>query len=290
MTVPAAPSAFVDARALLRKHGLRPNRHLGQNFLVDRGALEAVIRAAGLEAQDCVLEVGAGVGTLTARLATQVRRVVAVELDQRLRPALEEVLGGNPRVRMVFGDILRLSLEDLTGAGPFRVVANIPYSITSALIRLLMEAPSPPGRVVLTLQEEVGERIVAGPGSMSLLALSVQLYGQPRLAARIPRGAFYPAPKVDSVVLRVDVHARPRVPAGLIERLFDLARAGFGQKRKMLRNALAGGLGVRPGEATAWLEAAGIAPSRRAEELSLQDWRRLAEARDSLSRPEMVSR
>ncbi|HZW04026.1 MAG TPA: rRNA adenine dimethyltransferase family protein, partial [Anaerolineaceae bacterium] len=159
----------------------------------------------------------------------------------------------------------------------YLVVANIPYYITSALIRHLLEAPRKPARLVLTVQQEVAERIAAVPGEMSLLALSVQVYGRPAVVARIPAGAFFPAPKVDSAVLRVDLYPDPVIPRERLEAFFRLIKAGFSQKRKTLRNTLASGLHLAPVEAAARLQAAGIDPQRRAETLSLAEWKDLVE-------------
>ncbi len=260
---------------LLRRYGLRPDKRLGQNFLVDTAALGRVVRAAELRPDETVLEIGAGLGTLTARLSASAKRVIAVEVDRRLIPVLEQEVGGCPNVEIVQGDALQIDLEAVTRGEAYVVVANIPYLITSALIRRLLEAGHPPGRLVLTLQAEVGERIVAGPGEMSLLALSVQVYGAPRLAARIPAGAFYPAPEVESVVLRIDRHPQALMPPDRVVAFFRLARAGFGQKRKMLRNAAAGGLAVEPSVVAGWMQAAGLPATARAQELSLEDWNRL---------------
>lgn len=267
----------LNARAILRRYGIRPNPRLGQNFLIDSGALAKVIAAAGFTGDEIVLEVGAGLGVLTRRLAREVRQVIAVEFDRRLMPVLEQMVENLGNVQLIAGDILSLDLEKFISEQPYQVVANIPYNITSALIRRLMESPRPAERVVLTVQREVAERIIAKPGAMNLLAISVQLYGEPYVVARIPARAFYPKPKVDSAVLRVDVHPEPRVSRLLIPQLFRLARAGFGQKRKQLRNALAGRLNVAPGQIEVWLEEAAIRPQSRAQELSLEEWACLAQ-------------
>jgi 16S rRNA (adenine1518-N6/adenine1519-N6)-dimethyltransferase len=267
---------FVDARAILRRHSVRPDTRLGQNFLVDPAALERVMQAAELDAGDAVLEIGAGVGTLTARLARDVRCVVAVELDGRLIVPLREVVAGLPNVEVIQADALQLDLARQMHGEPFRVVANIPYQITSHLLRQLMETPAAPDRVVLTLQAEVVDRIMAAAGEMSLLALSIQVYGAPRRMAAIPAGAFFPVPQVDSAVLRIDRHPSPVIPADLIPSFFRLARAGFQQRRKQLRNSLASGLGIPAAEASSLLERAAIRPDRRAQELALEDWGRLA--------------
>lgn len=269
------PPAF-DARRLLRKYGVRPRKRLGQHFLVNRRALANVVEAAELEADDRVLEIGAGLGSLTLALAERVREVVAVEVDERLIPALREVARAQPQVEVVQGDILELDLGRLVGGRPFLVVANIPYNITSAVIRQLTEASNNPRRIVLTIQREVAERAMAGPGEMSLLALSVQAFGSPSIKATIPPEAFYPRPAVESAVLRIDRHQTPVLPPAAIARVFELARAGFSQRRKMLKNALAAGLGGDSAEFSTRLELAGIDAKARAQELSLGDWLRLA--------------
>ena len=260
---------------LLRRYGLRPDKSLGQNFLIDEAALLRVVDAAGIEAGDEVLEIGPGLGGLTRHLAGRARQVVAVELDGDLLPPLREVLASYPNVRLVHGDILALDPAEWMTSPGYLVVANIPYYITSALIRHLLEARTRPRRLVLTVQREVAERITAAPGEMSLLALSVQLYGQPRVVAHIPAGAFYPAPKVDSAIIRTDLYPAPLIPDAHIPGFFRLAKAGFSQKRKTLRNALSAGLACEPAQAEQLLRAAGIDPQRRAETLSLEEWGQL---------------
>ncbi len=263
-------------RELLRRHGIRPDKRLGQHFLVEPKHLRKVLAAAELSGGESVLEIGAGIGTLTVGLAEQARRVIAVEYDARLLPALREAMEPGAMVEIIHGDILDLDLEELVDEQDYWVIANIPYHITSMLLRRLLEAPKSASRVVLTVQREVAERVVASPGQMSLLALSVQAYGVPALKGRIPPQAFYPEPRVESSVLRIDIHPDPLVPARLVAPFFRLARAGFAQRRKKLRNALAGGLDQDPARVVAWLHDARIDPSRRAQELSLQEWIRLA--------------
>lgn len=262
---------------LLKAHGLTPKKSMGQNFLVDSTALERIVEAAEIDLDSAVLEVGPGLGSLTRYLARAARRVVAVELDGSLIPVLEDVLSGFGNVEIVHGDILALDPAALMNQGGYWVVANIPYYITSNLIRHLLEAPLKPRRLVLTVQREVAERINARPGDMSLLALSVQVYGRPQVAARIPAGAFYPPPKVDSSAVRVDLYPEPLIPTSQLDTFFRLAKAGFGQKRKTLRNSLSAGLSL-PGDQTAGLlRSAGIDPMRRAETLSIEEWKTLTE-------------
>lgn len=271
----------LDVPGMLRQYGLRPDKGLGQNFLVDPASLDKVVQAAGLSRQDAVLEIGAGLGSLTRHLASLARRVVAVEVDEDLIPPLQRVLAPFDNVEIVQGDILSLNPAELMAEGAegrpgYIVAANIPYYITSALIRHLLESGLKPMRMVLTVQREVAGRICAGSGDMSLLALSVQVYGRPKVAARIPAGAFYPVPNVDSSVVRIDLYASPVIPNHRLAAFFRLAKAGFSQKRKTLRNALAGGLAWQPDQTERLLREAGIDPRRRAETLSLEEWGKLA--------------
>lgn len=261
-------------RQLLRAYGLRPQKGLGQNFLEDPAILQRIVDAAELTADDLVLEVGPGLGTLTRLLALSAGRVLAVELDERLTAILPEILADCPNVEIIHGDILDLDPADFfpEQAAGYKVVANLPYYITSAVLRHLLESPARPRLMVLTLQREVARRLMAGPGEMSLLAVSVQFYGQPRIVARIPAGAFYPPPQVDSAVVRIDVYDRRPVHVNDAHGFFRVVRAGFGQRRKQLRNALSRGLDLPVGEVVAALHRAGIAPQRRAETLSLAEW------------------
>jgi len=262
----------LDVPHLLRQYRLHPNKTLGQNFLLDEVALIKVVEAADIAPHDVVLEVGPGLGSLTRHLAQRARQVVAVEIDATLMPALEQVLSPYSNVTLVRGDILSLDLAKLVSQPGFLVVANIPYNITSALIRHLLEADLPPQRLVLTVQQEVAQRICAAPGDMSLLALSVQVYGHPEITASIPAGAFYPPPRVDSSVIHVERYPVPLIPLSQLEAFFRLIKAGFSQKRKTLRNALSAGLRLPPHSIEVLLASAQIDPMRRAETLSLEEW------------------
>ncbi len=281
---PALNLPPLNIPALLHMHGLSPKKSLGQNFLVDPTALEQIVESAEIEPGASVLEVGPGLGSLTRYLALAAARVVAVELDQNLIPALKDVLREMQNVEVVHGDILKLDPAALMGQDGYWVVANIPYYITSNLIRHLLESPLKPRRMVLTVQREVANRIAAEPGDMSLLALGVQVYGKPKVAVRIPAGAFYPPPKIDSTAVRVDLYPEPVIPTDQINTFFRLAHAGFGQKRKTLRNSLSAGLSWSGERTAALLQSAGIDPMRRAETLSIEEWKtltaRLIEIRD----------
>jgi 16S rRNA (adenine1518-N6/adenine1519-N6)-dimethyltransferase len=262
---------------LLKKYGLRPHKGLGQNFLQDPVALERVTLAAEIQPTDTVLEIGPGLGSLTRYLAAAAQEVVAVELDQHLLPPLKAALAAYDNVRLIYGDILDLSPDELIGEPGYVVAANIPYYITSAVIRHLLESRQKPRRIVLTIQKEVAQRICETPGDMSLMALSVQVYGKPHIAAHVPAGAFFPAPSVDSAVLVIDIYPTPLIPSEYLDSFFKLIKAGFSQKRKTLRNSLSSGLTISPANAADLLNSAGIDPQRRAETLSIQEWQQLAQ-------------
>lgn len=262
----------LDVPRLLRKYGLHPDKRLGQVFLVDPVALQQVLDAANITSSDIVLEIGPGLGSLTRYLAARGRSVIAVELDENLIEPLKHVLNPFNNVQIVQGDILKLDLSPFLLAQDYLVVANIPYYITSAVIRHLLSSHTRPKCIVLTVQQEVAIRICAAPGDLSLLALSVQVFGRPKIMAYIPAGAFYPPPKVDSAVVRVDLYPEPLIPSAQLEAFFRLAKAGFSQKRKTIRNSLAGGLALKPDEVEQLLLAANIEPRRRAESLNLDEW------------------
>ncbi len=265
----------LNTSALLKQYGLRADKKLGQNFLQDPLVLGSIASAAEIQPTDTVLEIGPGLGSLTRYLAVSARQVVAVELDLDLIPPLQMVTKPYDNIHIVHGDILKISPKELIQAPGYLVVANIPYYITSAIIRHLLENEPKPRRIVLTIQKEVADRICAKPGDMSLLALSVQIYGEPRIAKRIPANAFFPAPKVDSAVLCVDIYAAPKIPPELLDTFFKLIKAGFSQKRKTLRNSLSAGLHLAAPEVESLLVNAGIDPMRRAETLSIEEWQML---------------
>jgi 16S rRNA (adenine1518-N6/adenine1519-N6)-dimethyltransferase len=278
------PTTVPALRGLLDQHGLRPKKSLGQNFLISEALLQSVVRAAETGPDDVVIEVGPGVGTLTAKLARAARHVVAVEIDRNMVAILHDTLSEFTNVTVIHEDILELDLDDMLerlqpgrkSPVQYKVVANLPYYITSAVIRKFLEHPQRPGLLVLMVQEEVAQRILAGPGDMSLLAVSVQFYAVPSLAMKLPAGAFYPVPKVDSAVVRLVVRNERRTVDPKL--FFRVAQAGFGQKRKQLRNSLAAGLGISPAAGESFLHRAGIDPQRRAQTLAIEEWERLANA------------
>jgi 16S rRNA (adenine1518-N6/adenine1519-N6)-dimethyltransferase len=261
-------------RELLARHGLQPKQSLGQNFLFDDNILARIVQAAEVGPDDAVLEIGAGAGALTHHLARAAGRVVAVELDDRLIPVLQAQMARYGNVTVVHGDILELSPDDWFGAAAYKVVANVPYYITGAILKHLLSGSGKPAVMVMTVQKEVAQRVTAGPGEMSLLAVSVQFYGQPRTVGDIKAGAFWPRPDVDSAILRIDLYAEPLLPLAQEEAFFRVVKAGFAQKRKQLQKNLRV-LGLQRDEIDAALERAGIEGTRRAETLGVEEWVRL---------------
>jgi len=260
---------------LLKQFGLRPQKSLGQNFLADHNALVKIVRDSGVGSKDRVLEIGAGLGSLTRLLAASAQSVTAVEIDEHLFPALESVTKPFSNIYLVKGDILDIPPETLFTEDGYLVIANIPYYITSAVIRHLLEARVRPAKLVLTIQKEVAERITNRDEKMSLLSLSVLVYGTPRISSQIPSQCFYPSPKVDSSVLVVDLYDQPLLTPAETDTLFKLAHAAFNQKRKMLRNSLRPLFGEDADVVTSVLERAEIESGARPENLKMGDWIRL---------------
>ncbi len=276
-------------RQLLDRYGIAPKQSLGQNFLSDEGLLGRIAAAADLSPGDAVLEIGPGLGALTRQLAQTAGRVVAVELDDRLLPVLRYELEPFSNVEIIHGDILTFDIAAHFDS-PFVVVANVPYYITGAILRRLLESRPRPRRIVMTVQREVADRLAAEPPRMSLLAVSVQYYGSVRLVGAVKAGAFWPRPEVDSAYIRIDVDerhlsggAREQGGKGDEEAFFRVVRAGFSEKRKQLKNNLRR-LGLSDEAIAAALEAAGIDGKRRAETLSVAEWQTLTATLDTARR------
>ena len=263
---------MTNPKQLLDKYDIQPKKSLGQNFLHDPNALDKIISVSELSPTDTVLEIGAGTGALTEKLAQTVKRVVAVELDDRLFPVLAEQMQRYPNTELHLADILEVNLAEIMGDDPYVVVANVPYYITSAILRMLLETSHRPTRLIMTIQTEVAERIIAKPPDMSVLAVSVHFYGTPDIVARFNPAVFYPRPEVGSAVLRVITHDAPVIDVPSEALFFRVVRAGFGQKRKQLKNSLASGLAMKSEEAGNLCTQVGIDPMRRAETLTLPEW------------------
>jgi len=275
-------SLLTQTKRQLRRFGLRVRKGLGQHFLIDEKVLGLIISAARLTPADIVMEIGPGFGVLTKELARQAGWVVAIELDNKLAVILREILASFSNVNIVNEDILRIVPATLlpeqklprviSSPLSYKVVANLPYYITSPVLRHFLEASVKPQVMVLMVQKEVAEEIVAKPGRMSLLSISVQLYGEPVIIDYVPAHCFYPAPEVDSAILRIALYPQPAVEITDKESYFALVRAGFSSSRKQLVNSLAQGLALPKADVLVLLERVGIVPQRRAETLTLEEW------------------
>ncbi len=263
---------------ILKHFGLKASHRLGQNFLIAPAVVEGILSAAEIQPGDRVLEIGPGIGTLTQALAEAGAWVTAVELDKKLPAVLAETLKGCDNVTIVSGDILKVDIEGLMGGEPFKVVANIPYYITTPILLALLEKKLNISLIVTMVQKEVAERMTAPPGGKDYGALSVavQYYTEPDIVLTVPPKSFYPAPEVDSVVIRCRRRAEPPVECRDEKMFFRVARASFGQRRKTLINALKGA-GFLQEDIDRAVSRAGIDPGRRGETLSLEEFARLAD-------------
>ncbi len=262
----------IAIKKLLSDHDIRPSKGLGQNFLVDDNALQQIILAADISKESEILEIGPGLGHLTRYLAASSKIVHTDEIDKKIIPALESVLEVYKNVNIINADIMNFDLTQLDLQEGYLIVANIPYYITSALIRKLLQYDTKPKRLVITVQKEVGERICAKQGNHSLLSLSVQLYGKPRISSIIKANSFFPSPKIDSAVIRIDILQDLVIGREKIPMFFRLIKAGFSQKRKMLRNTISAGMHWSKDKTEEILELAGIDPKARAQTLSIEEW------------------
>lgn len=263
-----------ELEKLIRQVGLRPSRGAGQHFLMDETVVERMAEAASVGPHDVVLEIGPGFGVLTKLLLARGAKVISVELEQRLIPYLQKIFGQEKNFTLVEGDVFKVRLDQYLTDHKFKLVANLPYSATSLVFRqFLSHAPRPTEMCVL-IQKEVAERITAAPGDMSMLALSVQYFGQPTKLFEIPPSSFFPAPAVTSSVLQVK--KIKEMSAEDEKMMFRLARMAFSGRRKQLRNTLAGGLHVEDEKIADWLMELGIPPESRPQDLTVDNWLILA--------------
>lgn len=264
---------------ILRAFGIHTSKRLGQNFLVDEGVVDRIVAAAGIRPGDAVLEIGPGIGTLTQALAEAGATVVAVELDARLVTVLGQTLAGYDNVRVVHGDILKTDISREMATAPYKVVANLPYYITTPILMQLLEQRLPVSTLVTMVQKEVAERMVAAPGGKDYGALSVavQYYTAPEIVFTVPPQSFIPSPAVESAVIRCAVRGEPPVAVADEKAFFRVVKAAFAQRRKTLANALKAA-GLTSAEAGAILAAAGVDGGRRGETLSLAEFAAVADA------------
>ena len=279
---------FTNTSEILRKYQFRMQKKYGQNFLIDANILAKIVEAAQITKEDHVLEIGPGIGTMTQYLAEAAGRVTAVEIDRDLIPILEETLSSYDNVKVLCGDILKVDLSALAkehGGRPIKVVANLPYYITTPIIMALFVFLFPLASITVMVQSEVADRMQTGPGSKDYgaLSLAVQYYAKPEIVARVPASCFLPRPNVDSTVVRLTKYEKPPVEADDEAFLFAVIRASFNQRRKTLVNGLAnaGGLGITRGQVETVLEEMGISAMVRGETFTLE---RFAELSDRLLR------
>lgn len=258
-------------KSLLKEQGETPKDRLGQNFLIEKRVALKMLKAADLKPSDTVLEVGAGMGTLTLELAKAAKEVIAVEKDHVMIEILKETLKDFDNVQIIQGDILSQDKELLNLTGGYKMVANLPYYITSPVIRMSLEAQKRPELMVFMVQKEVAQRIAAKPPEMSILAVSAQFYAETKIVSAVRKSAFWPRPKVDSAIIKL-VPNKESPSAEEAKSFFRVVKAGFAQPRKQLLNNLSNQLKFSREVVEAWLNHAGIHSTQRAETLSLQDW------------------
>jgi 16S rRNA (adenine1518-N6/adenine1519-N6)-dimethyltransferase len=265
---------MLSPKEILKKYRIFPLKRLGQSFLIDKKVLKKIIEAAELSKNDTVLEVGPGIGNLTIELAKGAKKVIAVEKDKRMVEILRENLKDFRNVEIVEGDIRETIFAIVKKmAKDYKVVANIPYYLTSHLIRNFLELKKKPKLIVLMVQKEVAQRICAKPPKMNLLAISVQFYAKPQIVSFVSKNCFWPKPKVDSAVVRIE--PKKKMPLTNFELFFKIVKGGFLHKRKQLINNLAEGLDLGKPKVREWLLKNKIEPTKRAEELKVEDWLKL---------------
>lgn len=274
---------FTNTSEILKKYQFRMQKKYGQNFLIDANILRKIVEAAQITEEDCVLEIGPGIGTMTQYLAETAGQVIAVEIDRQLIPILKDTLSSYDNVTVLCEDILKVDLRVLSernGGRPVKVVANLPYYITTPIIMALLESHMPLASITVMVQSEVAERMQTGPGTKDYgaLSLAVQYYAKPEIVARVPASCFLPRPNVDSTVIRLTKYGKPPVNVTDEAFLFAVIRASFNQRRKTLANGLAnaGGIGVTRAQAEAALEEMGLSRTVRGETLTLEQFSELS--------------
>jgi len=265
-----------DADRLLHSIGLHAKKRLGQHFLIDVSVKEKILRAAELSPHDAVVEVGPGLGILTEELVKQAGSIIAVELDVDLAKRLQKKLSNYANIRIITDDILKLDLDGLLGNEKnYKVVANIPYYITSPLLHYFIYKVTRPSMMIIMMQKEVALDIASPPGKMSYLSLSMQLFSHPEIICEVPASCFYPPPRVDSAVVKFFMRQSPALEVDDINGFLEFVHKGFGAPRKKISNSLAIGMKIEPLRANKILEEAGLDAQRRPGALSMEEWKRL---------------
>lgn len=264
-------------RALLKRNRIRPSKAMGQNFLIETEVVEEIVAIAEIGPGDLVIEIGPGMGILSRQIISSGATLIGVELDRDLAELLRNDLNGFENFGLIEQDARYLDPAEITGGKPYQVVANLPYSVATVILRNLMESSHPPTRMTVMVQREVAERMTAEPGAMSLLGLATDLYADANIAMIVPPEVFLPPPKVDSAVVRMDTRSALRGTAEMRARMFELATMAFQRKRKTLSNGLSMGLGKPKSELDQLLAGIDVDPMRRPQTLGVDEWLRIAE-------------
>ncbi len=259
---------ITNIKKTLKAFGAHTKKDLGQHFLIDEKALDKIVETARLNPNETVLEIGPGMGILTRELCKRAGKVIAVELDTAMLSVVKTSCIKHCNLVIENQDILKFDTNKLEN---YKIVSNLPYYITSPVIRKFLEADNKPEEMVLLVQREVAERIAAKPSRMSILSVSVQFYADPEIISVVPRTSFFPAPKVDSAILRIKVYKKPIFDVDP-KLFFRIVKSGFGEKRKQLINSLGGGMNLNRDHTERWLKESGVDPQMRAEALSMSDW------------------
>ena len=260
-------------KTLLKRYNTNPSKQLGQNFLINKSVLKRIIEAADLSPKDTVLEIGPGIGTLTHKIAKKVKKVIVIEKDKKMVEILQETLKDFKNVKIIQGDILTHRIQDLIPNIQYKMVANLPFYLTSSVIRKFLEFPKAKlQKIVLIVQKEVAKRICAHCTKMNLLAVCVQFYGKPKIVSSVSKKCFWPSPKVDGAIIQITPLINTYKRLNNTDVFFKVVKAGFSQPRKQLVNNLSNMLKLDKGKTKAWLFKNTIEPSQRAETLDIQDW------------------
>lgn len=277
-------SKLDQLKSLLQKHNLWAKKHLGQNFLVDEKVFEEILEASNLESADNIIEVGPGTGFLTEHLVKKAAHVTAIEKDSDMIFVLNDRFKNAENLELIQEDVLKTRVEDTRSGGKdYKVVANIPYYITSPLLKHFLKSDHRPSLMILLVQKEVAEKI-CGISGKSLITIETQLFGKPEIIAMVPAKAFYPAPKVESAILKIDVFKNPLVEKDELKDFLRIVKFGFSQKRKKLSNTLGAGLHIKSSEMAVILRGTDIDPDLRAEHLGIEDWKRLVKVLTKLEK------
>lgn len=262
----------------LKQKGIWANKGLSQNFLVDRIALDKIVAAAEIEEGDRIIEIGPGVGTLTTELIEKSNSVISIELDSKLATLLSERFSEHHNFKLIEGDVLNTNIGEIIQSDPYKVVANIPYAITSKIIKLFLTSPNKPTSLVMLVQKEVAERICAKPGQMSVLAISVQLYGNPQIIDIVNANSFFPAPKVDSAIIKIGINDfNNKVPHLDEKEFFRCVKIGFSSRRKKLTNNLMAGYHLDREKVSDIINKIGLKEGARAQDLTISQWNQLSQ-------------